>query len=344
MIRAPLVVTSLALALMFTGVYAAQGADGDPTAVPDAVVQESASPSPTAQAPTPEPSITPSATTSPEPTVSATAPVPAVQYVTWAPTNSNGSADGGTLIPDVAATTDGDGAISYAVTSPGMTGCTVDSVTGAITFTDPGTCEVTATAAQTDSFAQGSVAVKFALTEGADQVRWAPSNTTALAPEGVLVPDQPATAPGGGSVMYRVVDAGSTDCVVNPKNGTIKFAGAGVCQVAAEATDTRAAPRVVTFTIRRATQAVTWEPSNTSIDGPSGTHIAFGVRVPNVAPATDGAGPLSFSVIDPGDSGCTVDQWTGIINYDRRGGCVVTVTAAQSASYLANSVTVTFSL
>ncbi len=153
-----------------------------------------------------------------------------------------------------------------------------------------------------EQYGPGDRPTQSVLTEGADQVRWAPSNTTALVPEGVLIPDQPATAPGGGSVMYRVVDAGSTDCVVNPKNGTIKFAGAGVCQVAAEATDTRAAPRVVNFTIRRATQAVTWEPSNTSIDGPSGTHIAFGVRVPNVAPAMDGAGPLSFSVVDPGDT------------------------------------------
>ena len=98
----------------------------------------------------------------------------AQQSVTWAPTNTSvqaTSATGGTIIPSPKATTSGDGAINYGVTSEGTTGCTVDVSKGIVKYTDVGECEVTATAAGTAKFAEGSQAVVFTIASTAVQAK-----------------------------------------------------------------------------------------------------------------------------------------------------------------------------
>ena len=99
-----------------------------------------------------------------EPTTVKTAPVP--QNVSWTPANTNfhaASSAGGTVAPSNYATSDGDGFITYAVTSPGSTGCTFDMITGVISYTGAGQCEVTATAAATTKYLEGHRAVVFTI-------------------------------------------------------------------------------------------------------------------------------------------------------------------------------------
>jgi hypothetical protein len=74
----------------------------------------------------------------------------AAQTVTWSPGTDLTTAES-PITPDPA-TTDGDGAITYAVVSAGGTGCQVDETSGELAFTDPGDCTVRATAAATSSF------------------------------------------------------------------------------------------------------------------------------------------------------------------------------------------------
>jgi uncharacterized repeat protein (TIGR02543 family) len=86
----------------------------------------------------------------------------ATQTVTWAP-NTNLLTTDSPATPSALATALGSATISYAVTSAGTTGCTVNSSTAVLTFTAAGNCQVTATAAATSNYATASTAVTFAI-------------------------------------------------------------------------------------------------------------------------------------------------------------------------------------
>lgn len=77
--------------------------------------------------------------------------------MTWAPTTTL-TMPAATVTPTLA-TTSGDGAITYAVTSG--THCTVDTNTGAITYTAAGSCQITATSQATSRYTAGSTAATF---------------------------------------------------------------------------------------------------------------------------------------------------------------------------------------
>lgn len=110
------------------------------------------------------------------------------QTVSWAPSNTSASGSSTIVAPDALASTDGDGAISYSVSSAGTTGCSVDGSTGVVTFVSPGTCQVQADAAATASWASGSTTVAFTLTAPAP----APdSGGGSTAPEVVPVAPEP---------------------------------------------------------------------------------------------------------------------------------------------------------
>ena len=73
-------------------------------------------------------------------------------------------------------------------------------------------------------------------------------------------------------------------------------------------------------------QALAWNPTNTN-------HVdATSTVTPNVAAAlttpTSGGGAITYSVVDAGTSGCTVDATTGVITYTAIGHCLVRATAA----------------
>lgn len=130
----------------------------------------------------------------------------------------------------VTASTDGTGAITYAVADAGGTGCTVDPTTGEVDATAAGTCRLTATAAQTATHAAG--------TASAD-LRIAPLPRAVTASGGTV----PVTAAGWrasavvtagpGTVTYAVADAGTTGCTVDPTTGAVAWTAPGTCRVTA---------------------------------------------------------------------------------------------------------------
>lgn len=83
------------------------------------------------------------------------------QTMTWNPTNL--TVNTSPAMPNVIATTTGDGAITYSVVDPGNSGCTVNATTGEITYVHAGSCTVRATAAATSNFASASVDNTFTL-------------------------------------------------------------------------------------------------------------------------------------------------------------------------------------
>ena len=88
------------------------------------------------------------------------------QTVTWTPTTSV-SFGSGTFTPDALPVGNGGGSISYALSSSGITGCSVNSSTGAITYTNGGSCAITATAAANGNYVAGSTTVTFTIADPA---------------------------------------------------------------------------------------------------------------------------------------------------------------------------------
>lgn len=85
------------------------------------------------------------------------------QVVTWSPTNTSVLTNQSPLAPSSAATSSGDGAISYSVISPGSTSCTVNSSTGALTFSGVGNCTVRASAQATSNYLGAHTDVTFSI-------------------------------------------------------------------------------------------------------------------------------------------------------------------------------------
>jgi hypothetical protein len=117
--------------------------------------------------------------------VAATPTLP-TQTVSWSPTTALTTAQSPNT--PLAASTSGDGAITYAVQSAGATGCTINSSTRVLTFTAAGSCVVRATAATTSNFLTGYIDATFTVT------------AATCATGGVCALGN--TGPGGGKVFY----------------------------------------------------------------------------------------------------------------------------------------------
>jgi hypothetical protein len=257
--------------------------------------------------------------------------IASTQTVTWSPTIS---IDTSTTSPSALATSSGDGAMSYAVSNAGTTGCTVDSSTAALTFAGAGSCEITATAAATSTYAVASTTVTFSvsltpqpITVSAASSTLAVYSSTTLSTSGVL---------GSGQVTYSESSSGAV-CSLN--GSTLTATGVGTCavtaSVAADATYATATSSSITITVQKAIQTVTWSPTNTALlltDSPV---------TPSSTATTDGDGAITYSVTD---GSCTVDSDSGMLTYSSTGNCEVTATAASTATYAAGTKAVMFAI
>ena len=116
----------------------------------------------------------------------AATPTLPTQTVTWSPTTALTTAQSPNT--PLAASSSGDGAITYAVQSAGTTGCTINSSTRVLTFTAAGSCVVRATAATTSNYLTGYIDATFTVT------------AATCATGGVCALGN--TGPGGGKVFY----------------------------------------------------------------------------------------------------------------------------------------------
>jgi LPXTG-motif cell wall-anchored protein len=91
-----------------------------------------------------------------------------------------------------------------------------------------------------------------------------------------------------------------------------------------------------------AAQVVSWDPTNTSDSGTNATHTPSQAAT-KTTPNT-GGGAISYSVVDAGNSGCTVNSSTGVITRSAIGDCRVRATAAAvPGTYYSAYKEVTFS-
>ena len=261
----------------------------------------------------------------------------APQVVTWAPTNTAVLVSESPLTPNSSATSNGPGAISYAVQSAGTTGCTVDSSTGVITASAMGSCVIRATAAAFGNYATGYLDVTFRF-QVTQTVTWNASNTTNSLSASPVTPNSLATSDGTGTISYSVSSAGGTGCSVNASTGVITATAVGTCVVQATAASTTyyQAGSITKSFVFTAAQVVTWSPANlTNLFGSSPV-------TPSALATSSGTGAVSYAVQSAGTSGCQVNAATAVITASSAGICVIRATAAASGNYLAGYIDVSF--
>jgi hypothetical protein len=125
------------------------------------------------------------------------------QTVTWSPTSTL-SVSSSPMTPSSLATTNGNGAITYAVTSAGTTGCAVGLSTGLLTFSSAGSCTIRATAAGTSQWITGTTSVTFVISETSSTTAPSSPNTTA------------ASGGSGQSSVSTIAPGGTSSTVPTP--------------------------------------------------------------------------------------------------------------------------------
>ena len=213
--------------------------------------------------------------------------------------------------------------------------CAVDSNTGAITLNRDGNCTIAASSAAFNSYRSDSANVTFVVSKAAQTITFADIATQTYSAGGTF--SVSANASSGLTLVYSTASSGI--CSVNASSGLVTIAGAGSCVITANQTPTGddlnrfnpASPTSQTITIAKATPV---------IEMTSATSIAYNSTISVTATITEG-GALSLTSGDPTKlsvSGTTIQALTGT------GTVSLTLTAAESANYLSDSITVTMTL
>lgn len=255
------------------------------------------------------------------------------QTITWSPSTS---LDLASVSTDVGgASTSGDGAVSYSVTSAGGTGCAfADSSSPTLTYSAAGTCTVTATAASTVAYAQATESVIIRITKATPTMTWSP--TTALVmPAATVSPSSSPSTTSDGTLSYAVVSDTGTNCTVNSSTGALAYTDTGICQVSASTTSTTryaAASTTVDFTVSLAPQTITAAASSTSLRPRGTTTVSSG--------GNSGSGAVTWTNTTPAI--CTLTGTT--VTADTNGSCVLTVSIEPDATYAAASDSITIAV
>ena len=215
----------------------------------------------------------------------------------------------------VSGTTSGDGAISYSVKSGDAV--TVNPTTGALTIVKAGSAVITVTAAETATYAQATKDVNVTVNTKAMTVSAENVNVTVDGqPHGITVnvtdPASGATVKYGTEEGSYTLDASPTQTEVGEK--TVYY------QVTADNYTTYTGSAKVTVNAKQ-TQTIT----------ASDVTATYGDTDKSVSGTTTGDGAISYSV-KSGDA-VTVDSTTGALTILKAGSAVITVTAAETATY-----------
>ena len=160
------------------------------------------------------------------------------QTVSWSPTTAVLTTQS-PLTPSVAATSSGDGAISYAVTSAGTTGCSVNASSGVLTYSAAGSCVVRATAAATARYGQATTDVTFVVSKVTPTLT-SMSNIAKSDSDPSFTPSAPSASYGGTSVPGTLSYSSATTSVatVESATGAVAIVGVGTSVITASFTPT----------------------------------------------------------------------------------------------------------
>lgn len=147
----------------------------------------------------------------------AATPTLPTQTVTWSPTTALTT----TQSPNtpLAASSSGDGAITYAVQSAGATGCTINSSTRELTFTTAGSCVVRATAATTSNYLTGYIDATFTVTLAAPAFTLSSSSETKA--QNVAIAGYTISSTGGTIASYAISPAAPAGLTFSTSTGLL---------------------------------------------------------------------------------------------------------------------------
>ncbi|WP_162784046.1 hypothetical protein [Aurantimicrobium sp. MWH-Uga1] len=163
------------------------------------------------------------------------------------------------------------------------------------------------------------------------------------------------TSENGSTVTDRGFVYGTTasptvnDGKISVGNGLGAFSGTtgtlpgGTYYVRAFATNsngtTYGSENTVILPVVASSQTVTWNPSNTTAT----TNSSY--LIPNTSASSTGTGTISYSVVNAGTTGCSINnQLPPVISFIGEGNCVVRANAASNASFTAAFQDVTFTI
>ena len=260
-------------------------------------------------------------------TMTITLKIKAAQTITASDVTATYGDTGKSISASVTDPATGGGAISYAVKSGDAV--TVDAATGALTIVKAGTATVTVTAAETDAYAAATKDVTVTVQPKAMTVSAENVNVTVDGqPHGITVN---VTDPASGATVKYGTEVGTYNLDASPTQTeagelTVYY------QVTADNYTTYTGSAKVTVNDKQ-TQTIT-ASDVTATYGDTGKGISASVT----EPAT-GGGTLSYAV-KSGDA-VTVDSSTGALTIAKAGTAVITVTAAETATYAQTTKDVT---
>jgi hypothetical protein len=185
----------------------------------------------------------------------AATPTLPTQTVTWSPTTALTTAQSPNT--PLAASSSGDGAITYAVQSAGATGCTINSSTRVLTFTAAGSCVIRATAATTSNYLTGYIDATFTVTLAAPAFSLSSSSESKV--QNTAIAGYTITSTGGAIASYAISPSAPTGLTFSTSTGLLSGTPTTVQSATAytiTATNTTStATRTFTLTVTAATCA-----------------------------------------------------------------------------------------
>ena len=155
------------------------------------------------------------------------------QTVTWSPTTTLNLSDS-PHSPSSSATTSGNGAITYSVTSAGTTGCSVGSSTGVLTYSAVGSCTVRASAAATSQWGAASKSVTFVISSSSS------STTSTTVSTSTTIGGSGGGSSGGQGSVSTIASGSTTTTVAKP---TVGASGATTTTIPKSTTTSVPAPK-----------------------------------------------------------------------------------------------------
>jgi hypothetical protein len=157
----------------------------------------------------------------------------------------------------LAASSSGDGAITYAVQSAGATGCTINSSTRVLSFTSAGSCVIRATAATTSNYLTGYIDATFTVTLAAPAFSLSSSSESKV--QNTAIAGYTITSTGGAIASYAISPSAPTGLTFSTSTGLLSGTPTTVQSATAytiTATNTTStATRTFTLTVTAATCA-----------------------------------------------------------------------------------------
>ena len=243
----------------------------------------------------------------------------------------------------------GSGGLKTYQTAPGSQGCSVDPVSGKVTFLGAGTCLIFVSVSGSASYGPAS-SLPISITIGKksrtitiDAASVNPFLNTRLdwTSNAPLLSSTPSNAPDDGVISYATTNA-SVGCIVDQISGQVDFVAPGICQVTATIAGgvdwNDATSALVSFTINSKIQEINFRDQSVGLG--HGSISLISDTNANIVGSEPGA--TTYSVDPLSVSGCSIVD--GVLYFTTVGDCIVVATNAGNSFWSSASTTAKYTI